>query len=114
VEGLLECAGRWGRRLGKDRRLHAPGPELIGGQIPPIEELGVAEADGERHDGDVVTLGQVRRQIAGAVGDDLDPAHGSLAPGLEAVHRPLYDFAHPPVVTWDTDGSGPFPPQTEL
>jgi hypothetical protein len=46
-----------------------------------------------------VTLGQVRRQIAGAVGDDLDAAHGSLAPDLEAVRLPLYDLPSPPVVT---------------
>ena len=76
-ERLLEGA----RRRGGGRRHVGPGddpvPELLARQLVAVDELLGAEADGERDDAHVALLGRRRRQIAGAVGDDLDARHRS-------------------------------------
>ena len=68
AEPLLEHAG--GRRggLGQHRGRLAARPELARREIFTVDELVVAEPDGERHDLDALVLHDVSGQIAGAVG----------------------------------------------
>ena len=55
--------------------LGQPPVELADAEVDAVGELLVAEADRERHDGDVELVGLVLGQVAGAVGDDAD-GHG--------------------------------------
>ena len=55
-------------------------PELGGRQLAAVLELLVAEADGQRHDDDVVLLDELVGQVAGAVGDDVDAGHARSLP----------------------------------
>src|SRR5579884_304782 len=79
--GLLEGAGGRGRRL-RQGAGSAPLPELGGGQVAPVDQLLVAEADGEGDDVDAELADQVVGEVAGAVGDYPDSGHA--APSLSA------------------------------
>ena len=51
-ERLLEGARGGGRRLGEHVAGLAAGPELLGGEVPAVDELLATEADGQGDDGD--------------------------------------------------------------
>ena len=61
---LLELAGRRGCGLGQRGRLRRAGPELGDRELVAVDELVVAEADGERHDRDAVLIGDRLGQVA--------------------------------------------------
>ena len=75
AERVLERARRRRGGLGQLLGLGQPSVELGDAEVDPVGELLGAEADRERHDGDVELVGLVLGQIAGAVGDDAD-GHG--------------------------------------
>ena len=56
-------------------------PELGRGELAPVLELLVAEADGQRHHDDVVLLDELVGQVAGTVGDDVDAGHARVCHG---------------------------------
>jgi hypothetical protein len=68
LEGLLEGAGRRCGCLGQHRALGTAGPELGRGQPDTVNELLLAEADGEGDDGEVAAVGQFRGEVTGAIG----------------------------------------------
>ena len=78
LEGGLEHAGGGGGRRGQIALAAAALPELGRGELAPVFELLVAEADGQRHHDDVVLLHELVGQVAGTVGDDVDAGHESL------------------------------------
>ena len=70
-----ERAGRRRRRLGQLRCLGDPGPELLGGQLHPVDQLLGSEADGQRHHPHPELSEQFVGQVTGTVGDQADPGH---------------------------------------
>ncbi len=87
VAGLERAGGRR-RGLGQVLGGLEPVPERVGGQLFPVDELLVAEADREWHDLDPERVDEVLRQVARAVGDDSN-SHGSSSWARAAGCPPL-------------------------
>ena len=85
AEGLLERARATGAAVSGSvgARGHAACRSRSTRELDAVDELLVAEADRQRHDLDAVAVDHVLRQVAGAVGDDADPAMRLLGEGWD-------------------------------